>query len=609
MQHIHEIKSLITNLTDADISLMETENISFDSNRKAIIRNADSLDFQAVPGSGKTTLLVSKLLLISNKWNFNDCGICVLSHTNVAKEEIKRKILKNNLDKKLLKYPHFIGTIQEFVDKYLAYPIIRNLGYKARIVDTELARERINNSLSFKAKSYLEIKNTFIDLTITSINPLQFKMPIGLSPKAPTYTELYAKKEQSLKDGYFFYDDMYAFANYLLDSCTDYAKNIRERFPLIFIDEAQDNDSKQDNLLEKVFNDDACIYQRFGDSDQAIYSFNISDEQNTFGCRISAINVNDSKRFPSNHIDLINKFKISSINLTALPKQPKHLPQIIMYSETTKSQVIPKFLELIDTYFEAKDCPVVKIIGFIASSENPKNSIKDYLENYEKKRKTDKIETLIELIYNLKASQHIEINKAFYKIVAFILKKHNILYDNSLLNVQKKSLIRCFLNENDPTHIFSREVIKILSETITENIWSEFCECVCKTFKISQLDNTYILHFVPDVTSISVAKTPQTLKIKCDNNNCLYTPIKKIKVEIDTIHGVKGETHDATLVLETSYYTKDVSCCLKDAKSKNKEKFKKQLYVATTRAKSLLCIAIDESANIGNIANTQIIEL
>lgn len=203
MQHIHEIKSLITNLTDADISLMETENISFDSNRKAIIRNADSLDFQAVPGSGKTTLLVSKLLLISNKWNFNDCGICVLSHTNVAKEEIKRKILKNNFDKKLLKYPHFIGTIQEFVDKYLAYPIIRNLGYKARIVDTELAREKINNSLSFKTKSYLERKNTFIDLTITSINPLQFEMPKGLSQIAHTYTELYDKKNNLLKTGIF----------------------------------------------------------------------------------------------------------------------------------------------------------------------------------------------------------------------------------------------------------------------------------------------------------------------------------------------------------------------------------------------------------------------
>ncbi|KAA6344158.1 hypothetical protein EZS27_008207, partial [termite gut metagenome] len=78
--------------------------------------------------------------------------------------------------------------------------------------------------------------------------------------------------------------------------------------------------------------------------------------------------------------------------------------------------------------------------------------------------------------------------------------------------------------------------------------------------------------------------------------NCLYTPLKHIKVEIDTIHGVKGETHDATLVLETQNKYKDITFSLKtNTINPTKIKFRKQLYVATTRAKSLLCVAVEDT--------------
>jgi DNA helicase-2/ATP-dependent DNA helicase PcrA len=78
---------------------------------------------------------------------------------------------------------------------------------------------------------------------------------------------------------------------------------------------------------------------------------------------------------------------------------------------------------------------------------------------------------------------------------------------------------------------------------------------------------------------------------------------RDICIELDTIHSVKGETHAATLILETKFYEYDVHQMLDyiigikniTPTGVRKPKFMKQLYVAMTRPKHLIGIAIDES--------------
>ena len=94
---------------------------TFDPEGVAFIRNFKTIDLQAVPGSGKTTALLAKLVVLERKLPFADgSGILVLSHTNAAIDEIKEKIQKHC--PKLFSYPNFIGTIQGFVNKFLANP-------------------------------------------------------------------------------------------------------------------------------------------------------------------------------------------------------------------------------------------------------------------------------------------------------------------------------------------------------------------------------------------------------------------------------------------------------------------------------------------------------
>ena len=115
-------------ISDDDIDQIEIlmGNVSFDAPRRNIIKKLDSFDVQAFPGSGKTTVLIAKLAILAKKWPYEHKGICVLSHTNVAREEIETRLGQTDLGKKLLSYPHFVGTVHSFFDTYISIPWLRS---------------------------------------------------------------------------------------------------------------------------------------------------------------------------------------------------------------------------------------------------------------------------------------------------------------------------------------------------------------------------------------------------------------------------------------------------------------------------------------------------
>lgn len=119
-------------ITDEDILWVEDimgGGIHFDSVRAEVIKKMNSVDVQAFPGSGKTTILVAKLAILARKWSNNNAGICVLSHTNVAREEIENRLGNTEIGHRLLSYPHFIGTVHSFFDTYVALPWLKSKFY------------------------------------------------------------------------------------------------------------------------------------------------------------------------------------------------------------------------------------------------------------------------------------------------------------------------------------------------------------------------------------------------------------------------------------------------------------------------------------------------
>ena len=76
----------------AELQILAPDLDFSDVERQAVLLEAGSRDINAAPGSGKTSILAAKLLLLARKWPFDKRGICVLSHTNVAREEIQRRL-------------------------------------------------------------------------------------------------------------------------------------------------------------------------------------------------------------------------------------------------------------------------------------------------------------------------------------------------------------------------------------------------------------------------------------------------------------------------------------------------------------------------------------
>ena len=186
-------------ITDEDIEWVRTimPDIELDECRIQILKNMNSVDIHACPGSGKTTILVAKLAILSRKWKWQNRGICVLSHTNVAREEIEERLGTLNVGKKLLSYPHFIGTFQAFLDTFIAMPFLRSCGCPVNIIDTDYVLERRWKSI--RIKKWLEAHGK--DKYVCDPLELPYKLDVKLGTGTATYKNVVKSVTESRRRG------------------------------------------------------------------------------------------------------------------------------------------------------------------------------------------------------------------------------------------------------------------------------------------------------------------------------------------------------------------------------------------------------------------------
>lgn len=275
--------------------------IDGDDSRLKAIKNLQTCDFEACPGSGKTTLLVAKLAILASRWPYRQSGICVLSHTNAARDEINHRVSIAASGSSLVRYPHFIGTIHGFVNEFLATPWLRSKGNPVRLIDTDIALKRRFWKLAKNWRFAMEQRG--LDRYALQYDKSDYsgENKGKLARDTPLCHALEAASREGSQEGYFCFDEMFVWANELLDKYPEVAANLRRRFPLVFIDEAQDNSELQSNILHRIFleGDAPSIRQRFGDSNQAIYAHNGADGATTDSFPSGAPhNLPRSYRFP-----------------------------------------------------------------------------------------------------------------------------------------------------------------------------------------------------------------------------------------------------------------------------------------------------------------------
>jgi len=336
-----------------------------DDDCRAVLIENGKVDVQAAPGSGKTTVLAARLYLLSRKWRSERQGICVISHTNTASREIRHRLADTVEGNRLLGHPHFIGTIHAFVNQYLALPSLRSEGASIDGIDDELFERRALkeawkiNSLRYWMKKYPNaapkivagLRYTGENLVLTSAG--------GKVPQSGTVRDaLKVLKKKLDTAGVFRHEDMFAFAENALYVRPRMKQLLSRRFPLVMIDEMQDTSVAQVALLERIFTDEVVI-QRFGDINQRIFDGKGGDIVFPEG---HCLSMSASRRFGPVIAGIVSTVRGSGPEVVGKGPSSAIPPTLLVYDTAKVDQVIPHFGALV---LEAFDDAALKAGGHV----------------------------------------------------------------------------------------------------------------------------------------------------------------------------------------------------------------------------------------------------
>ncbi|WP_425408006.1 UvrD-helicase domain-containing protein [Hyphococcus sp.] len=583
----------------------ENKHLSFDVVRRNALQSFN--DMQACPGSGKTTLVASKLVILAKEWHAKHQGLCVLTHTNVACYEILSRLGAHPSGVKLTSYPHFIGTIQEFTNKYLGLPYIRSNGLPVSRIDDDVCERYMRGIAARGTLTYLEQKRaSLFSLKIDHVTG-EINIPgFTSASQSNSYKDLQRVFRNRLNRGLFFYSEMYHFAKQAIAENKVLSEALRNRFPIVILDEMQDTQQFQDELINSIFQHDNVKLQRFGDPDQAIFDNMGGGEPNqSFNSKEGLAVVSHTHRFTRDIASKVKGLSIRQIGvITArdVPQEP--LPHsVFIFDDLTKVDVIEQFSKLVAQCDPDEKWAAVKAVG---ATEGEGGHISAYWDGFDKNRspKGPKPQTLFEIVSRdwRRCDRHSQ--KQYKFLVQGVL---------DLLRISQTTDSR-----HDPARYFTASSLK--SWLIEVARYNEF----------RALITSWIFNGPPDETewSSQVSKLRALLAVTStseDTNSFLsfsdqalaegeessilnmYIAANGRQIEVGTIHSIKGETHDATLVLETKNHQNDLEQLLDHISGiehgaisgVRKVRFARLLYVATTRPRHLLCLAI-HSENVSD---------
>lgn len=586
-------------ITNEDIDELEREfnrQLIFDQDRREALINYG--DVQACPGSGKTTLVATKLILLAKKWDLKYKGVCVLSHTNVAKDEIINRLRSHKQGVKFLQYPHFIGTIQDFIHKYLALPYCRSRQIKVEQIDDELCVSRIETLLQRKTKLYLAKKPN------ANLNSLKHSYQNGhfithipgfnQQSNSDSYQDLERVKNILVQEGLHFYQEMFEYSKALINENPLICHILRKRFPIVFIDEMQDTQEYQDEIINQIFRHNTVKMQRFGDPDQAIFD-NMNGSPNTSYNSLNNLHViQNSHRFNTQIAQKIKGLSLRRLNdlaanTSCLSGESHHT--IFVYNQSSKQNILTEFANLCITCLPEANRNVIKAVG--ATSE----SISEYFPSFDRS-KTPKLFRPTRLIgilhaYPANIGHNAITYNHFLNGVVQLLRLANKKYKD--VNYYTVQLLKRELSDKEKLITFNRLVLSCFNATrLDSSFWNRQMILLLELLEIDIIE--------PKIRDFLAFQPPANITLPPSTNSPLnFFTHQNLKIEVSTIHGVKGETHDATLVMECKYHADDIDTVfdylvndnLIAPTVKRSQDFMKKLYVAMSRPKHLLCLAID----------------
>ena len=595
-------------INDADIAFAESmllpEGKYFDDERRKFIRNLKTVDLQAVPGSGKTTALLAKLLVLDRHLSHSDNqGVLVISHTNAAVNEISDCI--SSVCPKLFTYPNFVGTIQRFVDTFLAIPMYVSL-FKKRPdrIDNDSYRHKANQFQKTNLNGYsrhdqnrakyflnnnqccstyrLSLENNqLVPIKSISEGRLNIKKPRPNSKGYKGWDEHETKRVSSwlvdykksiLRDGILCYDDAYLLAELALASFPLLLKLIPRRFRYVFVDEMQDMAPHQYRLLERMFGDEAetdTIFQRIGDSDQAIFGGKNFIDTEGWRPRAETLTLSNSLRLPPRIANILPPFAYErDTNFEIIGLQDAEIsPHLLIYDDDSIGFVVERYAQLIEKFQQKGSIPLGLNSRYMAIAWNSvwdeapdprdqKYRLIDFYPSFRrsKLRKQEEFETLADYIFSIDMNDKTlnSAHNAILRGVCQALRLGNVIDPRNDRPFSPKSLTSYFRHEvpQEKYQRFSRILLKWSIQVIEGKFKTTHRAMRLFIPKIIQYFGGTCEDSLGFLTGAQTVRNENTKEQEKDPNTLRFGDIE---IGIGTVHSVKGQTHTTTLYIESSY--------------------------------------------------------
>ncbi len=617
------------NVTNEHIAKAEgillSQGCSFDDERINFIRNYGTLDLQAVPGSGKTTALLAKLIVLEHFFPLpNNAGVLVLSHTNAAIEEIKERLLP--YCPLLFCYPNFVGTIQAFVDTFLCIPgYINKYKKKPYRIDEEVYEEYHyiprQCEAALKRKNDAEIKKIIYKSRLFGDDILEYGF--GVSGNFPfkdkagiTYKGILGLKKELRNKGILCYDDAYILAEEYLAKFPLIKKLLQQRFGFVFVDEMQDMDKHQYDILEKIFFDDgnaSCSYQRIGDKNQAIFNGNVNLDD-IWSNRDLVLNINGSHRLSPQVAELVNCFALErneGFQVIGL-REGSIKPHLLIFEDVSLNNVLIKFSEitkaLIDSgEIELKESSKFKAVAWIKeNADSNKIALCDYYPEFNQEFHLSKIDfsCLESYLVNIEFSTGTldSARKSILNAILRVFRIEGVLdFDNRYFTKRKllKSLKENFPDEYEDLKLNIYKWSMKLIKGKRSKVYEELVEYITIFLHLFEKKVNHSTEFIKkrDII-VETGGGGQEEQFTKESNRVNF---HGFDIEIGTIHSAKGQTHTATLYLETffdrGYESSRLSSqfkfnCVSGDEGVRVKQSSRMCYVGMSRPTHLLCVAV-----------------
>lgn len=580
----------------------------FNEDQKEFLALMESCSVQAYAGTGKTTAIVGKLHILSQRKVWEDGrGVCILSHTNVAIDEVKKNVALYYPE--VIAYPNFVGTIQEFVNKFLFLPYLASKAklrmnfqdeqytYSHYWEEFNRLPERIRNAINRVQRRYAgpHAENVFNKLYNKDNGPAfgesskvialeDFNKGIQNPSKLISSEELevinsYFSKVigDRQKRGSFLFIESYVKAMEYLDRYPVVASLLSERFQYTCLDEAQDCSDIQLKLLSRLFAAPAkTVFQQIGDTNQSI-------TENSWTPAGKVLALKNSMRFSEKQASFINKFRVT-VEPDGVHGTNRNTDRVLItYSKGEEKSVLRTFAKII-TDKNLKDDK-----GFFAIAAEH-DELSRFFPAYStsvarnKTKKSSKFEFDYEYIEML--SRDI-VSMHGSRVVSNAL--HSIFLKHDPMRRSRSEFRKQLISMGTLT-TFNELIVNVTNEILSAG------NTINLTVIAETLNSLLPMEATPVAfRGLDAKATPETTPPSHTN---IYTDESSLTtISLGTIHSVKGQTHSATLC-----FTKplegggnEIDYVL-NKKGLKRKRLSKLLYVASSRPVYLFAMAIEKTA-------------